>query len=137
MILLHFPRLNIVVVVVSARSRCKKPARLLIFSGVLQLMLNGLPRSKTCVLLRTRHSSVLGLVTSVLLLLRLTAYDLEWLLGGRLSVERLHGHIVGDAGLRRPYFASLRPLSLLLLHIVICNVAQVYMGTHFFVSLLS
>ena len=100
-------------------------------------MLNGLPRSKTCVLLRTRHSSVLGLVTSVLLLLRLTAYDLEWLLGGRLCVERLHGHIVGDAGLSRPYFASLRPLSLLLLHIVICNVAQIYMGTHFFVSLLS
>ena len=100
-------------------------------------MLNGLPRSKTCVLLRTRHSSVLSLVTRVLLLLRLTACDLEWLLGRRLSVQRLHGHIVSDVSLCRSYFASLRPLSLLLLHIVICNVAQVYMGTHFFVSLLS
>ena len=101
-------------------------------------MLNCLPRSEACVLLRTRHSSVLGLDTSVLLLLCLTtAYDLKWLLGGRLSVERPHGHIICDTGLRRSYFASLRPLSLLLLHIVICNVAQVDMGAHFFVSLLS
>ena len=79
-------------------------------------------------------------VSSVLLLLLnllLTAYDLKGLFGGSLCVKRLHSHAVVDHGLSCSYLASLRPLSLLLLHIVLCNVAQVHMGAHLFISLLA